>query len=196
MNSQALPELPTPGTFASELIRARTELGLTQSKLAEQSGLSVSAIKAYESGRNLPGARELRELCQALQVSPNKLLFGTELPFKNRTFANLLVDAVDEDDHVLQGRTMLLMQLLTKDEQRAVGTLVSSLAVARHGADKAKEHATAADLFVGMGRDLYQQTRDALNAGKPIDTEKAGERLENFMERQGHTSDPKKLPRK
>lgn len=178
------------------MIKARSELGLTQAKLAEQSGLSVSAIKAYESGRNLPGARELRELCQALQISPNKLLFGTELPFKNRTFANLLVDAVDEADHVLQIRTMMLMQLLTKDEQRAVGTLVSSLAIARHGAEKAKEQATAADVFVGIGREIWQQTRDALNAGKPIDTENMGERLEDFMRRQGHEPDPEKLPKK
>src|SRR5690606_4832477 len=96
-----LPELPSPTAFASELIKARTELGLTQSKLAEQSGLSVSAIKAYESGRNLPGARELRELCQALQVSPNKLLFGTEAPFKERTLTNLLADGIEEEAHVL-----------------------------------------------------------------------------------------------
>src|SRR4051812_31321179 len=65
-------------SIASELIRARDERGITQAHLAELSGVSRSAIKGYESGRNMPGARELKALCQALAVSPNRLLFGAE----------------------------------------------------------------------------------------------------------------------
>lgn len=196
MVSNVLPELPSPAAFASELIKARTELGLTQSKLAEQSGLSVSAVKAYESGRNLPGARELRELCQALQISPNKLLFGTEVPFKERTFANLLVDGTEEGEHVLQGRVAGLMRLLSKEEQAAVGTLVQSLAIARHGVEKAQEATLVMDAMVGVFREFGQQTRDALNTGKPIDAEAGAERLDEFLRKQGHVPVREKLPKK
>lgn len=195
MVPNALPELPSATAFASELIKARNELGLTQSKLAEQSGLSVSAIKAYESGRNLPGARELRELCQALQVSPNKLLFGTEVPFKERTFANLLVDGTDESEHILQGRVAALMRLLSKEEQAAVGTLVQSLAIARHGVEKAKEATLVMDAMVGVFREFGQQTRDALVTGKPLDAEAGAEKIDKFLKSQGHQPNSEKLPK-
>ena len=65
-------------SIANELINARTALGFTQVQLAEVSGVSRSAIKGYESGRNMPGSRELRALCVALAVTPNQLLFGVE----------------------------------------------------------------------------------------------------------------------
>ncbi len=159
--------------------------------MAENSGLSLSAIKAYEAGRNMPGARELRELCQALQVSPNKLLFGTELPFEKRTLANLLVDGESEDEHVKRARSMTLLSLLATDEQEALITLAKSIAIGRHGLEKVKERLLAADLFAGIGRTVFEQARDNLNAGKPIDPKVTAEKLEAFMDRQGHISDSK-----
>ena len=191
-----LPALPETLSFASELIRARSELQMTQSQLAEASGLSVSAIKAYEVGRNLPGARELRALCQALQVSPNKLLFGTELPFEQRTLANMLVDGETEDEHVARARSMILLSLLAQDEKEAVITLARSIAIARHGVEKVKEALTAADIFAGLGREFAQQTRDALNANKPVNPAAFVENVEGFMKRQGHDLEPEKLPKK
>lgn len=169
---------------------------MTQSQLAEASGLSVSAIKAYEVGRNLPGARELRALCQTLQVSPNRLLFGTELPFEKRSVANLLVDGEPEDEHVARARSTFLLSLLAQDEREAVLTLARSIAIARHGVEKVKEALAAADLLAGIGREFAQQSRDALNANKPVDPEAFGENLKGFMKRQGHESDPEKLPKK
>ncbi len=186
-----LPALPETISFASELIRARGELHLTQSQLAESSGLSLSAIKAYEAGRNMPGTRELRELCQALQISPNKLLFGTELPFEKRTLANLLVDGETEDEHVNRARSSFLLSLLATDEQEAVITLAKSIAISRHGLEKVKETLLAADLIVGMGRSLNEHARDHLNANKPVDPKAAVEKLEGFMDRRGHIPKPK-----
>lgn len=191
LSKSLLPALPETISFASELIRARGELHLTQSQMAENSGLSLSAIKAYEAGRNMPGARELRELCQALQVSPNKLLFGTELPFEKRTLANLLVDGVSEDEHVKRARSMTLLSLLATDEQEAVITLAKSIAIGRHGLEKVKERLLAGDLIAGIGRTVFEQARDNLNAGKPIDPKITAEKLEAFMDRQGHISDSK-----
>lgn len=167
---------------------------MTQSQLAEASGLSVSAVKAYEVGRNLPGARELRALCQALQVSPNKLLFGTELPFEKRTLANLLTDGETEDEHVTRARSMILLSLLAQDEKDAVITLARSIAIARHGVEKVKDALSAADAFAAIGREFAVQTRDLLNAGKPVDPTAFASNVDQMMIRQGHDSDPKKLP--
>lgn len=44
----------------------------------ESKGVSVAALYKYEKGERLPGARELRFLCFALNVSPNILLLGNE----------------------------------------------------------------------------------------------------------------------
>jgi transcriptional regulator with XRE-family HTH domain len=42
----------------------------------DESGISRMSIIRYESGESLPGARELRILCDALWVPPNWLLTG------------------------------------------------------------------------------------------------------------------------
>lgn len=196
MANSHLPELPEEISFASELIKVRSEQGLTQAQLAEKSGLSLSAIKAYESGRNMPGARELRELCQALQTSPNKLLFGTELPFKETSVANLLVDG-DTDDHVVKRmRLAYLSGLLSSDERQSLYVLAESIAIARHGEVKVKEAIKVADVMAGIGRSLMKVTRDAIVKKQPIDTSEMTKQVESFMDRQGHIPEPEKLPKK
>jgi len=78
-------------TVAIELRRARESLGLSHSDLHRQTGISRPVLFGYEAGRTKPGARELRLLSEALGVSPNKLLFGTEEPFKPRLGLRSLV---------------------------------------------------------------------------------------------------------
>jgi transcriptional regulator with XRE-family HTH domain len=191
-----LPVLPDQISFASELVKARAEISLTQAQLADKSGLSISAIKSYESGRNMPGTRELRELCQALQISPNKLLFGTELPFEQRTVANMLVDG-DTDNHAaFRIRLALIANMLASDERLALLTLANSIAVARHGEEKVKEILTNADVMAGIGRAFSQATRDALTKEHPVDPLAVAEQVEDFMRRQGHVPTPKKTPKK
>lgn len=191
MADSHLPQLPEEITFASELIKIRSERGLTQALLAQKSGLSLSAIKAYESGRNMPGARELRELCQALQISPNKLLFGTETPFAATTVANLLIDSDTEDQLVKRMRLAMLSSLLSSDERSSLYVLAESIAIARHGESKVRETLHVADGMAGLGRSLLQGTRDALVTKKPIDPDAIARQFEEFMDRQGHKPEPK-----
>ena len=191
-----LPELPENISFASELIKGRTDLGLTQSQLSGISGLSLSAIKAYESGRNMPGARELRQLCNALQVSPNRLLFGKELPFEQRTVMDQLTYGEPENEAVARARAMTLFPLLASDEREAIFTLIRSLAVARHGVEEVENAMTGADLVTGVTLEMIKAGSDAVRMGKPIDMDFFGPNLEAFMDRQGHNPDPKRLPKK
>jgi transcriptional regulator with XRE-family HTH domain len=69
--------------FGIELAKARKRSGLTNSTLQELTGISRPSLIGYEAGRNVPGAGQIRTLCQALRVTPNKLIFGTEKPFKH-----------------------------------------------------------------------------------------------------------------
>lgn len=178
MTSAELPPIPEPIGFASELIKARTEKGLTQSALSKQSGLSLSAIKAYEAGRNMPGARELRELCQALKVSPNMLLFGTDNPF--------IMETVPENEHVQSARMLALMPLLAKNESASVLTLIHALAVARYGEETVRQALLKMDLMVGMTRELMTQAQVTNTTGTIPDPKSFGTNIEAFMDRQGH----------
>lgn len=135
-----------PGTenmsIASELIAARTAQGMTQGVLADVSGVSRSAIKAYESGRNMPGSRELKALCATLKVTPNKLLFGTEdLTFSGPKGTSAermeeLLRAHPEEPRILRAKLAALAPLLTHDETQSLLVLVRGLVLARHGKDK------------------------------------------------------------
>ncbi len=147
----------------------------------------------------MPGARELRELCQALQISPNKLLFGTEAPFKTQSMADLLTDGEAEDDHVARGRASFLLGLLAADERNAVVTLLRALALARHGEAKVREVLQGADMVVGMSREMGRLTQGAIAGTEPFSDQQlteSAERLDEFLDRQGHKTDPKKLPKK
>ena len=185
---------PGPGEgmmFASELIKARQEKSYTQSQLAAQSGVSLSAIKAYESGRNMPGARELKQLCEALQVSANKLLFGTELPFSTRSWLDLITDATIEEDSVQRSRTGWLLHLLSSDERRAIFTLMQSIAISRHGEHIVREHMMSSDMQMAMMIGMAEDAKLEQENGRGMSEEAKQLWIEDFMRRHGHISDPK-----
>lgn len=169
------PEAPNPHesfAFASELIKARNDLGLTQSQLSTQSQVSLSAIKGYETGRNVPGARELRELCKTLRVTPNKLLFGVETPFATLNTEDQAKVPDDKGLDVQRGRIALLANLLSFDESYAIYTLVHSIAIARHGEQMVRDHLAAGDFITALMRlnehkgveiDLMPKSQEFLN---------------------------------
>lgn len=84
-----MSEDPTPPQDKSDALdgvavhlkRARFEKGLSVRELHEKTGISQAVLYGYEGGKTKPGARELTLICQALRVSPNVLLFGSEDPF-------------------------------------------------------------------------------------------------------------------
>lgn len=64
----------------------------------ERQGITATTLLRYEQGKVLPGAREMRILCDALDVSADWLLFGFENPM-DITFAegfDLLRRLIDE----------------------------------------------------------------------------------------------------
>ena len=93
-----------PESGIGERIRyGRAELSLSVEALSrltkrydthESKGVSPTSLARYESGESLPGARELRLLCQALAVPPQWLLLG-DLPNMGKSQAQqALLDAL------------------------------------------------------------------------------------------------------
>lgn len=61
--------------FAANLRAARAFLNISQEELSKASGVSLNAIKHYESGSGYtPGADKVYALCVALGKSPNELM--------------------------------------------------------------------------------------------------------------------------
>lgn len=87
---EAHVEETTDQAIGRRIREAREARGLTQQALSvrskwmdhEQKGISRTAVIGYESGTSRPGTRELRMLCETLQVTPNHLIFGSEEPFQ------------------------------------------------------------------------------------------------------------------
>lgn len=66
--------------LASNLIRLRSERGLTQSELANAAGLTRGAIAKYESGKGGLTLNSISKLASALVVDEMELVSGPELP--------------------------------------------------------------------------------------------------------------------
>lgn len=61
--------------IGKRICQARKAKHLTQEKLSELSGLSVSAISRIETGRNSTSLKTLKHLCDVLDVTLNYMLY-------------------------------------------------------------------------------------------------------------------------
>ena len=58
----------------------RKEKGLTQAALAEKLGITDRAVSKWETGKSLPDASILMELCELIGTNVNELLTGERIP--------------------------------------------------------------------------------------------------------------------
>lgn len=182
-------------SVASELIRARAERGFSQAQLSDLSGISRSTVKAYETGRNMPGSRELRALCVALNVTPNRLLFGNEAPVLAPS-ESAKIDAAlrsdPEEKAASRMRLAMVATMLAEDEFQAVQLLTRSLAVARHGAERVEQALLASDFMTGTSRAMLALSAKASVDGKKVDPAAFVSELEQSLQRLGNR--PKGVP--
>jgi transcriptional regulator with XRE-family HTH domain len=71
-------------TISKGLAKARRERGLSQSELAQLTGLLPSAVAHFEAGRRMPTVHNLARLADALGISLDAL-FGRVAPDSIRT---------------------------------------------------------------------------------------------------------------
>ena len=61
----------------------RKEQGLTQLQLAEKLGITDRAVSKWETGKSLPDASLMPELCKLLKITINDLLCGEVISVEN-----------------------------------------------------------------------------------------------------------------
>lgn len=156
------------GDIAAELARARSKAGLSHSDLHRLTGISRSVLFGYENGRTKPGAREIRLLCDALKVTPNRLIYGSDdMPFEAVTspFPEWL--EFDSQDFGTVNATMLMM-MLSKEERLALFTLAYSILEARRGKHELESAFYAMKIVgqvIGETNMLSRENLDAVGRG-------------------------------
>ena len=77
--------------FADRLRAARELRKMSQSELAEKSGLMPSAVSHFETGRRSPSFANLKALSDALNVTTDYLIGRTDEPEVSKTVAMRLL---------------------------------------------------------------------------------------------------------
>jgi transcriptional regulator with XRE-family HTH domain len=88
-------------SFAIQLSKLRKKVGLTQQSVASQTGMSLSQIKNYESGRSQPTLDAIKKLSVLFSVSSDYFIFdeGEREPVNSQLQENWSVIArLDEKD--------------------------------------------------------------------------------------------------
>ena len=57
----------------------RKELNMTQRQIAERLGITNRAVSKWDTGKSMPDASLMLELCETLHISVNELLCGKRL---------------------------------------------------------------------------------------------------------------------
>jgi transcriptional regulator with XRE-family HTH domain/DNA-directed RNA polymerase subunit RPC12/RpoP len=85
------------GRFIAE---KRKEQGLTQAQLAEALGITDRAVSKWETGRSLPDASVMLELCRLLKITVNDLLNGEVVSMEryNETAERNLLEMVKQKE--------------------------------------------------------------------------------------------------
>lgn len=113
----------------------RKEQGLTQAVLAERLGITDRAVSKWETGRSLPDASIMPELCDLLKINISELFSGERIEMENykETSDALLLEMKKQEETANR-------RLLRVESFLIVLILVASLAMVFTGCFVAKDH--------------------------------------------------------
>ena len=93
----------------------RKEKKLTQSELAEKLQITNKAVSKWETGRGMPDASLLLDLCDILGISVNELLSGEKIEpdnYKVKAEENILVITKENEKHKLNVKKIAMFLIL------------------------------------------------------------------------------------
>lgn len=106
--------------FQNYLKKCRKDKGISQKDLAAMIGVAPSTYSQYESGTRSPDVIKIKKIAQALQVTGDYLLFGTDAPFREENKQpeyKLLYEQLDEIDKAeIRGE---MKQMLKADKYKS-----------------------------------------------------------------------------
>lgn len=114
--------------FAETMKHLRRSHNMTQAQLAEQLGLSASAVGMYEQGRREPDLSVILQLCQIFQVPADLLLNEAAPPQESLEIKDVMQDI---QDRLLATQELTLdgVPMSIDDIQRLIHAIEVSTAV-------------------------------------------------------------------
>ncbi len=128
--------------IAERLKKARDEQGLTQTELAKMAEISRSAIVHYETAGTVPGGIELIKLSNALNVTPNYLLSGSETFLDSGKPEHVLAT---DDQQLLVARMSICFLTLDKPVREKMSELLISMVQQKLSSEQFEVLMTAMD---------------------------------------------------
>ena len=101
--------------LGSKIKQLRKSRGITQSELAENLGISSSAVGMYEQGRRDPDDNTLLKLCSYFGITSDYLLGNTET--KITSGSREVSDVFDEFTRVLSSQQCLMFDGIPLNEE-------------------------------------------------------------------------------
>ena len=110
----------------------RKEAGMTQAVLAEKLGISDRAVSKWETGRALPDAGIMLEVCNLLKINVNELLSGEKIMMENynKKSEELILNLKSENENYAKSllRTevyIVVLGVLASLVMITVGTIIA-----------------------------------------------------------------------
>ena len=106
----------------------RKEQGMTQAVLAEKLGISDRAVSKWETGKSMPDAGIMLELCNLLKINVNELLSGERImaeTYDKRAEENLLAMKREVDE---KNRQLLNLEIIIAVPAVLAGFVLCSVA--------------------------------------------------------------------
>lgn len=124
----------------------RKEQGFTQAALAEKLGITDRAVSKWETGRSLPDAAIMPELCGLLNIQLSELFHGERITMTDhqKTFDALLLE-MKQQEEAANRRILQLEKLLV------CLTIAVSLTMILVGCYLAKDHLALGIALLGFG---------------------------------------------
>lgn len=159
-----LNTLEPEASLGSRLQMLREGKGLTQAKVAEltkradrdRKGLSRAVISFYEAGTTRPGPKEIRLLCEALQVSPSYLIYGSDDPFNEATNYQRYMNMGRSDAEHAAYVHYLFSRLESPHRLAVLRLLRDLLQLSEKGFDK-RMKVEAFPRFIAMAKELEEE---------------------------------------
>ncbi len=124
----------------------RKEQGFTQAVLAEKLGITDRAVSKWETGRSLPDAAIMPELCDLLKINLSELFSGERIAMENykETSDALLLEMKKQEEYSNK-------QILKLEKFLSLMTCVVSLTMIFVGCYLAKEHLILGVTLIAFG---------------------------------------------
>lgn len=146
-------------TIGEQITQAMGRLSITVTELHKRTGISRTVLLAYTRGTYAPGAREIKLLCDNLDITPSVLLYGSNqvdtTPFR---IGEIALSKTGMEVVAF----MVLLNHLTAAERKSLLTLVEGISAARD-ANRHREQIRVIEFL--LTNEHFQQTMDAFIAG-------------------------------